>query len=604
MSLFRLKLTKRLLIIFSLAVLVMQLLPQGTFAYQRSNGANDVLGLTPQEQEYIAQNSVLRAAVLRGVAPIMYVDQTGEVKGIGKMVLDEITATTGLQFDLQVFDSIQQIVEKGQDLDVFLGVAAAYTADVPDMELSTPFLCSNTILYLHKSVDPADLADKTIAMVRGGTVPAGIPRAKIAYFDTREAALTAVNNGHADYGYGNFYSISYYTLQNRYRNLITIPVKQDKREYCLGLLHQDDLLLSIVNKAITAIDVDKMQAIILTATTSVNQELTFDMFLEVYGAYVLLAMLVIIILLICWLNSHLRSRAILQVQNQRYMILAALSNEFLFEYDPATDNFTLFQHGLDFFDEDCIEVISDAVKKTLVPTLPHPKPGSACKNISTVVCEKGTFRLITDNVYTNDGQVQAVIGKLVDVSQEMAEKEALITRARLDGLTGLYNATTIRELVEARLEQKNPNTLDAFLLLDADSFKEINDKLGHYTGDQVLKNLAKTLSHIFRATDIIGRHGGDEFCIYMEKVPSREFVENKCHQLINSVRCTVEGIALSVCVGATLVTDKLSYEEIFRTADDALYLAKGRGTAQAVVVDQPRGQSPQPRGRSPWLVPR
>lgn len=583
MSFYQRKPTKQLPRVLSVVLLIMLTLPQGVLAYSPSTGAGDTLDLTHLEQEYIARNPALRVAMLRGVAPLMYVDQNDEVHGIGKLVLDEIAAITGLHFELQAFDTVQETIE-GEGIDIILGAEAAYSANTPGLVLSEPFLTSNTILFLHKSIDPSDLTGKTRVIVKGNKLTAEVSEELIVSVNNREEALAAVNTGNADYGYGNVYSVIFYTLQNRYKNLITIPREHDKREYCLGLLQQDDLLLSIINKAIVGIDADKMQAFILTATTDINQELTFDMFVEVYGDYVFTAMLVIIVLLLLWLRSHLRSRATLKMQNQRYEILARLSNEFLFEYNPATNDFTLFEHGHDFFDEDCVDIISDTIKATLTHAVSRPKLGTACENISTVSCEKGTYKLITSNVYTNDGQVQAIIGKLLDVSQEMAEKEALIARAQRDGLTGLLNAMTVRELVEGRLEQKTPGTLDAFLLLDADSFKEVNDKLGHYAGDQVLKTLAKTIGHNFCATDIIGRHGGDEFCVYMVKVPSRDFVENKCLQLIHATRYTVEGIAISVCVGATMITGRPSYEEIFQVADDALYQAKDKGSAQAVVV--------------------
>ena len=135
-----------------------------------------------------------------------------------------------------------------------------------------------------------------------------------------------------------------------------------------------------------------------------------------------------------------------------------------------------------------------------------------------------------------------------------------------------------------RLEQKSRGVLDAFILLDADAFKEVNDTMGHYMGDQVLKGLASTLSSVFRATDIIGRFGGDEFCIYMKNVPSLGFVENKCRQLVNAARQTVGEVTVTICVGATLINDKRSYDEVFQAADAALYQAKDMGTGQVVVV--------------------
>lgn len=584
MKIRKLRSAVRLLLSLGVTAILVVTLTQSAFAIHNYTGPAAALHLTPAEEEYIAQNPVLSVLVMRGVAPVQYIDANGEVQGIAKLVLDEIAARTGLRFDFTVFDSIPQIVEEGLEADLILGVTAAYASNAPDMALSRPFLKSATILFLHKSVDPHNLGNKTYVAVKGGTLPPGIAADKVLYVDTREEALTAVNAGRADYGYGNAYSVAYYTLQNSYKNLINIPLEKEQREYCIGLLQPNDLLLSILNKAIAAIDADKMQAIILSATSNIEQEITLAMFFEAYSGLVLGTAFGIIVLLLLWIASHERAQTKLQMQNQRYETLAELSNEFLFEYNPKVDSLKFFQRGRDFFGDDCIAVISNAIRNRLTSILPQTKPGTACE-LSPIVCRKGIFRLLTSNVYNNDGQVQLVVGKLIDISQEIAEKEALLERAQLDGLTGLLNAATVRELVAEHIQHKNPGSRDAFLLLDADSFKKINDNLGHYTGDQVLKNLAQVLRRTFRADDIIARHGGDEFCVYMKNVPSVEFVHNKCRQLINASRCNVEGIDVSVCVGAAMVTDKLPYDKIFQIADAGLYQAKAKGPGQAVVVD-------------------
>ena len=68
---------------------------------------------------------------------------------------------------------------------------------------------------------------------------------------------------------------------------------------------------------------------------------------------------------------------------------------------------------------------------------------------------------------------------------------------------------------------------DAFILIDCDDFKEINDSYGHLTGNTVLKKLAEVLKAAFRKADIIGRIGGDEFSVYMMKIPSVDFVKQR-----------------------------------------------------------------------------
>jgi len=547
---------------------------------------NPVLGLTAEEREYIANSREINALLVVGAAPIQYMDRRNQLQGISRLILEKIAADTGLRFNCLAFDSLEQLQAVARDGDIVVGVPQAYADAMPGLVLSRPYLTSVTIQFQHKSVNPEKLDGKIFAAVEGGNIPSGIPAESVRYFDTREEAMTAVNAGIAHYGYGNAYSVAYYTLQNGYRNLVTVPLEREQREYCLAPINPDPLLMSILNKAIAAIDDDTILSIILRATTQIDQDISWAKILDTYKGVVWTLLLIIIVLLLLLIRSSRHSRKELELQNRRYEMLAELSNEFIFAYSLETDTITFSQHSTSSFGEHVAEV-GDMVKANLMKRLEQPSAAGNATNDTILLPVSGhnvTFRLVTSDICTSDGQLREVIGKLIDVSKEVAEKEALVTRAQLDGLTGVFNRATVRELVEERLNQKSRGVLDAFILLDADTFKQVNDTFGHFMGDQVLKGLANTLTSVFRATDIIGRFGGDEFCIYMKNVPSLEFLENKCRQLVNATRSSVGDLTITISVGATLVKDKRSYEEIFQSADTALYEAKNKGPGQVVIV--------------------
>lgn len=152
----------------------------------------------------------------------------------------------------------------------------------------------------------------------------------------------------------------------------------------------------------------------------------------------------------------------------------------------------------------------------------------------------GTFKAVNSNICDRRGRPGFVIGKLIDVSEEVAEKKELLMRSQKDGMTDLYNAVTTKDLITEHVENKKGNRMDALILIDCDKFKRVNDTYGHLTGNQVLEHIASSLKRVFRNSDIIGRIGGDEFCVFLKNVPSTDLVLKKCHLLINQINSGVE----------------------------------------------------------------
>ena len=125
-----------------------------------------------------------------------------------------------------------------------------------------------------------------------------------------------------------------------------------------------------------------------------------------------------------------------------------------------------------------------------------------------------------------------------------------------------------------------PGVIDALVVIDCDNFKEINDTHGHLEGDMSLLEISESLRRSFRKTDIIGRIGGDEFCVYMLDVPSQEFAAAKCRQLMDLVKESSIEHQLTVSIGISLLDGEETYDELFAKADQALYDAKRRGRNQ------------------------
>lgn len=538
---------------------------------------------TREERDYIAEGVVLKAASIDGGAPLHYLDSKGEIKGIAVEVLREIAALSGLIIEYRLYDSIDEAANSGAD--IFFGVTKGYAT--PGTILSKPYLISEAILYYNVSLDPNRLDGKRFAAIKGGTLPEGISEDNTIFYKDREEALDAVETGKADYGIGNAYSVAFYTLQNDYKNIISIPREREEREYCIGLAGENALLLSIINKSIEAIDEKRMQTLILDVTSQVERKITLSAIVEAYGREIIAVIFMIVAVLLVSVILNVRANRRLELQNRRYEILSSVSNEFLFEYGIKTRRLELSRKFSELIDLQEGNAAAATLLKDLCSDLGGGEMDEKMPTIELPLADGGraVFKVIFSRICNESGKPYSIIGKLVDISEEVSEKEKLLTKSRLDGLTGLYNAATAREMIKKSMKANGKGKKDALIIIDCDNFKKINDTYGHLEGDLVLKNISKALQFTFRQSDILGRIGGDEFSAYLHGVPSVDFVISRCWQLVALIQKLNEDFAVTVSVGLAIFEGEKVYEELFMEADSALYFAKMSGGAHIAVYE-------------------
>jgi diguanylate cyclase (GGDEF)-like protein len=182
----------------------------------------------------------------------------------------------------------------------------------------------------------------------------------------------------------------------------------------------------------------------------------------------------------------------------------------------------------------------------------------------------------------------------------IAQRELSVIAAT-DSLTAVLNRGAFSMLVEAYLEETRKQEharSGALLIIDADHFKSINDRLGHDCGDQALKLIAQAIKAQLRGSDIVGRIGGEEFGVFLPGVdPSQSWlVAEGIRRRIREMDFSPGGHAcpLSVSIGGTSFNGPTTYEAIFSAADRRLYAAKSNGRdqvsfdpAEAALVSQP-----------------
>ena len=177
-------------------------------------------------------------------------------------------------------------------------------------------------------------------------------------------------------------------------------------------------------------------------------------------------------------------------------------------------------------------------------------------------------------------------------SNAVTRNEARLQQmATKDWLTGLNNRGMFVEigqsLITQSMQQNKPLSL---LMLDIDFFKQINDNHGHFVGDQVLKQISKTLQKGTRSNDTLARYGGEEFVIILPNTTSEESLE-----LAQKIRVMIENTPLpreeskdikyTVSIGVAQTSLKIdTLDELTRCADIALYKAKESGRNNVSVL--------------------
>ena len=183
-------------------------------------------------------------------------------------------------------------------------------------------------------------------------------------------------------------------------------------------------------------------------------------------------------------------------------------------------------------------------------------------------------------------------GQLIGAVETFSDNSALVNTqklvdqlrldANLDPLTQVANRRGILSLLEAALvETIHQSAPWAVLMIDIDHFKQFNDLYGHLLGDQVLRMVARTLQSNIRASDGMGRWGGEEFLVILRNIDENHLVEiaQKLRILVETSRLPHEECELQVTIsiGATLLQPGDTPESAIQRADDLLYLSKRRG---------------------------
>lgn len=208
-------------------------------------------------------------------------------------------------------------------------------------------------------------------------------------------------------------------------------------------------------------------------------------------------------------------------------------------------------------------------------------------------CRDGTTIPIESNVnyIAQEGQ-EYLLAVARDISFRKKQEQRIWRQANYDDLTGLPNRRLFQDrLKQAIISDKRSGLKSAVMFIDLDHFKDVNDRLGHQSGDVLLGDTARRISDCLRGTDTIARYGGDEFVLLLCDVDQLDAVRSVAIKIIECLQRPFcldgETANIGASIGVAISPDDSEdFNQLINGADQAMYQAKEHGGNQFRFFDQ------------------
>jgi diguanylate cyclase (GGDEF)-like protein len=189
-----------------------------------------------------------------------------------------------------------------------------------------------------------------------------------------------------------------------------------------------------------------------------------------------------------------------------------------------------------------------------------------------------------------DGRMRESIAQAAPVLSNLRTLAKAERRAATDELTGLPNARAVQDTLKRLVAQAARSELPlAAVMLDLDRFKALNDDFGHEAGNDVLAAVGRALDSAVRASDFVGRYGGEEFVVLLPDTDADGALAlaEKIRRAVSSLQFAAVPRVVTASLGvAALAPDVLDGQTLLRNADRALYAAKEHGRDRVELAPQ------------------
>ncbi|MEG0090851.1 MAG: GGDEF domain-containing protein [Oscillospiraceae bacterium] len=344
---------------------------------------------------------------------------------------------------------------------------------------------------------------------------------------------------------------------------------------------------------------------ILAADCAIAEDMAAELTSSIVILLIISCLVALVLLLIFILKEGSVQRLLeeqnsqLEMSEREYRVVADHSNQTLFRFFPESGSVQISEeiaalHGLPRIIENSPEL---SIKTGLVDSgsadayleffksINQGKPTFGCD----IKCNFSTGTVWYNMEYTMiknpSGEKYAVISA-TDITQRKNTELEILQRSLQDSLTGALNRMAFEEQATDILKKCKAKK-HAIVMLDLDNFKGINDNFGHIMGDNVLFDTCARLRTVINESDLLGRSGGDEFMLLLNDIAAEGAppIAKRLQLLVDVVHNEIKpGVITSASVGVSFYPDNgKNFEELYRTADIAVYTAKKDGRNRFVI---------------------
>lgn len=307
------------------------------------------------------------------------------------------------------------------------------------------------------------------------------------------------------------------------------------------------------------------------------------------------------------ISERKRVEQALRVSEERYALAIRGANDGLWDWDLKSDRiyFSPRWKSMLGFSEEEIENLPQEWYKRIHPEDIERVKLDLSAHLNGVTAQfqnehrmrhkDGDYRwMLSRGLAVRDAEdlVYRMAGSQTDITDRKNAEEKLLHNAFYDILTGLPNRALFMDRLHYAIERskRRKDYQFAVLFMDLDRFKNINDSLGHITGDQLLVSIASKLSSGLRATDTVARFGGDEFVILLEDINDISIATRIASMIQNKLSASfnISGHEVFITTSIGIVLSSLGYhqsEDVVRDADIAMYTAKANGKNRYEIFD-------------------